>query len=1135
MFGYIDDVSIIVILFMNMANHHESQFLSSLQAYAKELTNKFSLSSVSFGAEDQLKSPIENLLKSAANILTLSIVVVTEVQEKLLSGRPDIGITINGLLIGHIELKAPGKGADPSKLKGDDKQQWEKFKNLPNLIYTDGNNWGLYRTGEKVGKIIKFSGDITCKGGSAISSQNANDLLTLLRDFFNWYPIVPSTPKALAEMLAPICRLLRTNVLNALDNPESNLSQVAKDWRHYLFPDADNPQFADAYAQTLTYALLLARFSGADDLSLPQAVKTIRTGHNLLADALKILGDEEAREQIEVSVSLLERIITAIDITALNENNSQDPWLYFYEDFLAQYDPKMRKERGVYYTPIPVIKTQVRLVAELLGEHFDAEFSFVDDKVITLDPACGTGTYILTAIKHGLDQISNLRGKGMRVSAATNAAANIHAFEILVGPYAVAHLRLTQQILSEGGTLPENGVHVYLSDTLESPYAELSGNLPLIYKSLGQEYKRAQKIKQNTPVMVCLGNPPYNRQTIDEDDLINQKRKGGWVRFGDDEQKVDENRRLIKNRPILEDFLEPLTEMGYGVHAKNLYNDYVYFWRWALWKVFEANTENKAGIISFITASSYLRGPGFAGMRKVMRQTFDELWIIDLEGDNLGARKTDNVFAIQTPVAIAIGVCYNQPQPEVAAKVHFTRIDGTTQEKLAILHNIHSFKDLQWRECPNNWTDLFLPVSDTDYWNWAKLTDLFPWQENGIQFKRKWTIGENKEVLHKRWQTLINASKSPGTQKKLFKETDARKISKQYSSLEDRGNLLAPIANLLSKDLPVEPIRYAYRSFDRQWALLDNRLCDRPRPNLRRSHGDQQVYMTSLLTNVLGEGASAVVTALIPDLHHFRGSFGGKNIIPLWRNSQANQPNITPGVLEVISNILNCNIHPEDFFAYCYAILATPKYVKEFWHELETPGPRIPITKNRDLFIKVVEIGRTLVWLHTYGERFVPSGKKPGKIPIGKVRCQVGIPNTVNDYPTEFSYDVGTQELKVGRGVFENVRPEVYNFSVSGLEVVKSWLAYRMRDGAGKKSSPLDDIRPQTWQFDDELLDLLWVLDATVDLYPSLSSLFAEVINSELFAATEFPQPTELEKSNSLEVQTDLPIFNIQEMDAEGE
>ncbi len=239
--------------------------------------------------------------------------------------------------------------------------------------------------------------------------------------------------------------------------------------------------------------------------------------------------------------------------------------------------------------------------------------------------------------------------------------------------------------------------------------------------------------------------------------------------------------------------------------------------------------------------------------------------------------------------------------------------------------------------------------------------------------------------------------------------------------------------------------------------------------------------------------------------------------------------------MQVINNILNDNISPEDFFAYCYGILATPKYVKEFWHELETPGSRIPITKNRDLFIKLVEIGRTLVWLHTYCERLIPSGKKPGKIPVGRVRCQIGIPNTVNDYPTEFAYDVGTQELKVGRGVFENVRPEVYNFSVSGLEVVKSWLAYRMRDGAGKKSSPLDDIRPQTWQFDHELLDLLWVLDATVDLYPELSSLFDEVIKSELFTSTEFPQPTELEKSNSLEVKSELPFLNLEEVDEEDE
>ncbi|MCX5965751.1 MAG: N-6 DNA methylase [Cyanobacteria bacterium] len=802
-----------------MAINSNTDFITVLKQFATEVTGKFSLSSMRFNPEDQLKSPMSNLLGEVGKLLHLDINSVTEIQEKELSGRPDFGVTVKSLLVGHIELKAPEKSIEPSKFKGNDKQQWEKFKNLPNLIYTNGSSWILYRTGERVGKAVKFSGDVSSDGAEAITSQNADALLSMFRDFLSWEPTVPSNPKALAQILAPICRLLRTDVLTALEDPKSNLTTLAQDWRIYFFPDADDKQFADAYAQTLTYALLLAKFSGAVDLSLTQAVKTIRKGHNLLADTLKILGDEAAREQIDVSLSLLERLISAIDISALIRREDEDPWLYFYEDFLAQYDPKMRKERGVYYTPIPVIQTQVRLVSELLAEHFDAEFSFVDENVVTLDPACGTGTYILTAVKHGLDQITAARGAGMRVSAATTAAANIHAFEILVGPYAVAHLRLTQQILSEGGTLPDNGVHVYLTDTLESPYAELAGHLPFSYKSFGEEHKRVQSIKQNTPILVCIGNPPYARQHIDEEDQGIERRKGGWVRFEDNHQEVD------KQKPILQDFLDPLTQMGQGVHAKNLYNDYVYFWRWALWKVFEANEDSKAGIVSFITASSYLKGPGFMGMRKVMRQTFDEMWIIDLEGDNLGARKTENVFAIQTPVAIAIGVRYGQPKPETPAKIHYTRIDGTEKEKLAKLANIASFHSLEWRDCPTEWTDLFLPVGDSDYGKWAKITDLFPWQVGGSQFKRKWTIGESVEVLQSRWKTLVSTSESDqNLRKKLYKETRDRKITKSYRSLEDSDLLLPPIANLSTSSQLIEPIRYAYRSFDRQWALLDNRL-----------------------------------------------------------------------------------------------------------------------------------------------------------------------------------------------------------------------------------------------------------------------------------------------------------------------
>lgn len=1069
-------------------------FELAFKKYSTDITAKFSLHT-SFNPEDQLKAPVAGLLKDIGALLHLAVETVTEAQVASLSGRPDIGLTVKSLIVGYVELKAPGKGAAPSRLKGADKVQWDKFQNLPNLLYTDGNEWALYRSGKLVGKLVRFSGDVTSDGAKAIDSDDVEAALKIVRDFLHWEPQAPATPRALAELLAPICRLLREEVATALQNPASSLSALAVDWRKYLFPDADDRQFADAYAQTLTYALLLARLSGADDLSISGAIKAIRPGHRLLADTLKILSDESAREEIAVPVSLLERLIVAIEVSKFTQKSKGDPWLYFYEDFLAAYDPKMRNDRGVYYTPVEVVQAQVRLVAELLAKHFQAEFSFVDRKVVTLDPAAGTGTYVLAAIKHGLDQVAQVKGAGMQARYATTAAHNMHAFEILVGPYAVAHLRLTQQILSVGGTVPDDGVHVYLTDTLESPH-EKPPQLPLLYKPLGDEHKRAQKVKAETPVLVCIGNPPYDRQHIDE--ATGEKRKGGWIRYGN---AGDEN-----NAP-LRDFLDPLKTGGQGVHAKNLYNDYIYFWRWAMWKVFESKAG--PGIVSFITASSYLSGPGFAGVRKVMRQTFDDLWIVDLEGGNLGARKTTNVFAIQTPVAIAIGVRYAAPQPDTPATVHYTKLVGTQEEKLAALENIAGFQSLPWRTCPTGWLDLFLPAGQGGYWDWPLLTELFPWQENGLQFKRSWPIGENQSVLERRWEQLL---KLPAKERgKALKETGARKTSGTYPALDGSGQKLPAIAKLKPNTPPYQPTRYAFRSFDRHWILRDNRLCDRPRPTLQGAHGDKQVYLTSLLTDVLGEGPAAVATHLIPDLHYFRNR-GAKDVIPLWRNVAATEANITAGVLQALTVGYGQPVPPEDFFAYCYALLATPQYGKRFWDELIIPGPRIPITTDAGLFAQVCALGRRLLWLHTYGERFVPRGQTPGKVPPGRARCLVGTPAGPDEYPESFAYSSADQKLTVGKGVFENVRPAVWEFSVSGFEVVKSWLGYRMRERAGKSSSILDKIRPVAWEFDEELLDLLWILDHTVDLLPEVGKALDAVLAGELYKASDFPQPTDKER-----------------------
>jgi hypothetical protein len=1103
-----------------MTSAHDT-FAPALQSFATDVFAKFALP-VSFQPEDQLKGPVAALLKQAGNALSgMAVDVVTEVKVDALGGRPDMGVTVKGLLAGYVELKAPGKGANPDQLKGDDKLQWGKFKNLPNLVYTDGNEWALYRNGERVGKFIRLAGDITKDGAAAASRDDAVALIGLMCDFLGWQPITPATPRALAEMLAPLCRLLRTDVLTALQDPDSNLAALLQDWRNFFFPDADKNQFADAYAQTLTYALLLARLSGASDLSVPQASQSLRTGHRLLADVLRRLGENEAREEIKVSADLLERVIEAIDPAVFRKNAGSDPWLYFYEDFLAAYDPKMRNDRGVYYTPVEVVQCQVRLVAELLADHFGADFSFVDENVVTLDPTTGTGTYILAAVQHGLDQIAAIKGPGAKVSAASTAAKNVHAFELLVGPYAVAHLRLTQQIVAENAGLPEDGVHIYLTDTLESPNATPKDYLPLPYRQLAEEHRRALKVKKDTRVLVCIGNPPYDRQTIDPANQDNEQRKGGWVRFGDTTQEKDK-------RTLMDDFLDPLSAAGLGLHAKNLYNDYVYFWRWALWKVFEQQAG--PGIVSFITAASYLRGPGFAGMRKVMRQAFDELWLIDLEGDNLGARKSENVFAIRTPVAIAVGVRYGTPKPDTPATVRYTRISGIQQEKLTALQEIEHFSSLQWRTCFTDWMKPFLPAGDTPYWQWPLLTDLFPWQANGMQFKRSWPIGETREVLERRWAKLL-ATKDRRT---AFKESRDRVVGKQYPTLTDPGIKATSIANLDSNSPLPQVSRIAYRSFDRHWALVDHRLGDYLRPSLHQTYGEHQIYVTSLLTKVLGEGPAAVATALIPDMDHFSNR-GAKDVIPLWCDATGTEPNITGGILDALKTVYDQQVAPDDFFAYCYALLATPRYVKTFWDELTIPGPRVPITKDHALFSQAAALGRKLIWLHTYGERFVPTGKKAGRVPSGKARIKVGTPTSAAEYPETFKYDPLKQELHVGKcGLFSDVRPEVWNFSVSGLEVVKSWLAYRMRKRAGKSSSPLDEIRPDGWQFDGELLDLLWVLDATVDLLPEATALLDQVLAGDLFVASDFPVPTDAERRGPVATSSgELPLFDAAEVEVE--
>lgn len=493
---------------------------AALETYAETLKASYAAVGVAAGAEEQLKSPVKTLIEACVALApslskTKDVAVLALLETSIKgTGRPDVGVLLDGLLVGHIELKAPEKLADPTKLRdAHDKAQWKKFQLLPNLIYTNGIEWRMYRWDgskpERIGQAVKL-GDYIKNGAAAVTDADAAAFSAMVQTFFAWKVATPTTPEGLANLLAPLARLFRQEVTEALKVEGSNIQNVRNLWKQTLFPRATDEQFSDIYAQTVTYALL-AQLDGANILNTAEAVKTLRGGHELLASALKILVDDQLQDELGTGLQTLLRVISALDSKAFKAQEER-LWLYFYEYFLAAYDRDLRNKYGVYYTPTQVIGAQVRLVDEVLKTRLGKMRGYSDDGVVVLDPAAGTGAYPLAVIAHALEE-AEAYGAGMVPSVATSLAEKIHAFEILVGPYAVAHLRVSQAVQNAGGHLPADGAHVYLNDTLESPNATNPTGLPFILNELTDEHRRAQRVKQETPVMVTLGNPPMTDTT----------------------------------------------------------------------------------------------------------------------------------------------------------------------------------------------------------------------------------------------------------------------------------------------------------------------------------------------------------------------------------------------------------------------------------------------------------------------------------------------------------------------------------------------------------------------------------------------------------------------------------------------
>jgi hypothetical protein len=422
-------------------------------------------------------------------------------------GRPDFSVKDGALLVGHLETKPPGAGADVRRYRGHDREQWRRFAQLPNLLYTDGLEFALYRSGERVGPLISLEED----GSSGrIAPGQARALVEVIADFFSWRAVAPRNLDELAVQLAPLCALLRAAVRDQLDRPGSEVSKAASEVRDALFGESTADEVADAFAQVCAYSMLLARSRGAERLGPGEVERTLGHAHPVLGRVVRLLVDEATESELGWALDTVRALVEAVDFPTLEARAGADAWLYFYETFLARYDPRLRDQYGVYYTPPAVISAQVALLDEIVRERFERPDGLAAEGVTVLDPAVGTGSYPLGLVEAAVRRTREIRGPGAVPGVVAGLARNLFAFEVLVGPYAVAHLRINEAIAREQGTPPADGPGVYLTDTLENPYAE-----PLDFgrqlAPLVEDRRKAVRVKGEQRILVCLGNPPYER------------------------------------------------------------------------------------------------------------------------------------------------------------------------------------------------------------------------------------------------------------------------------------------------------------------------------------------------------------------------------------------------------------------------------------------------------------------------------------------------------------------------------------------------------------------------------------------------------------------------------------------------
>jgi Type ISP C-terminal specificity domain/N-6 DNA Methylase len=1051
--------------------------------------------------EALLVTPMSQLIEKAGALIGVTAIAHDEVSELEGLVRPDFGVRVNGMLVGHIELKAPGTSLDPSTYSRSTHNfaQWQRLRELPNLLHTNGTEFRLWRFGELVDEPVSVhAADLTRLRGTLTAPAR---LELIVDSFLEWSPTPITSVGKLVDTLAPLARLLRETVRDALraerranaNRVDADLlpfTGIRADWRRLLFPQATDEEFSDGFAQTVVFALLLALSEGIDleDESVFEVARALEGHHTLMGKALNLLTEHVQNTPTWTAIEMIVRVLSVTHWKRLDQPGTH-LYLHLYEDFLAIYDPEKRRRSGSYYTPVEVVDSMVRLTDTVLKSHLGKPEGLRNPHVSVIDPAMGTGTFPLSILRRVGNAAAQQYGPGAAPEAVGNAVARMFGIEIQSGPFSVAELRITSTIQEYGVALPADGLHLYVADTLEDPYSASDQQLSYTAQLIARQRQQANRMKRERNIQACIGNPPYKDHAGG---------LGGWIENG-----VDPATGRVP--------LDAFKLAGNGKHERHLANLYAYFWRWATWKVFESTNEPDVpdggnGIVSFITATGYLAGPGFKGMRKYLRRTCSHGWIINVTPEGKQPPPANAVFNIETPVAIALFLRQEGTDESVPATVRYIDLHGTREQKFEDLATL-SLNDDRWRDVRADLTAPFTPVAATGWDEYPAADDLLPWRAAGVMAGRGWVYAASPDVLEMRLREVVN-ERNPQVKSAMFKEGRDASLTKTKQPLPGQNTEQSTTSAFGSITMITEPriVRCGFRAFDRQWLVADSRLLSQPSPSLWAGRIPGQVFAIELHSEYPRSGPGLVYTNVIPDVHHFRGSGGGRALPKLHPDGTANVPD---GLLEALAIHLGREVTANDVFAYIAGVTAHPGFVAQFDDELHTPGVRVPLTADPTMFDRARVLGLHVQWLHTFGE----AGAHPeGYTDVRDQRIGVQHPTYAVPIgpamPRDWNYEEATRRLHVGSGRWDDVVVEVKTYTVGGTRVLDSWLGYRLANPRKRGGTALDEINAVQWEpsWSIELTNLLSILTQHVALEDQMNDLLQDIVVGPLLTRSDLAE-----------------------------